>query len=363
MSLEAILKDPRFRLPLKKDPKVNFYPYLSGLLDEYIAALEVTPDFLEVYPKIRFMEDEFLAKVKTVATMVKAIFEDPDNAYKNFERLMGGAFNMLYNHDYCEAQIDEGTEFYRCVGSDKLEGKSRFFHAAFELPHFLGPTRFTQIGLPALYLTNCLVAGYLESRTASLDDFQAVKLRNRIRLTMLDLDYTLGDSSDELEGLKQQRMGILYPLYAACFVIYEGTDRNPQEYLLPGFLLQWLRTGRGLTYQGIYYPSTKTASAGFTRRFYNLVMPPRDRLAQGWCPYLKDFVFEMSEVCRWKTHQIEIETYFAANYPALGSINDDVTTIEWPTSSTPQDYADTEPGRMEFFMRYEPDMAVKPIDF
>lgn len=276
---------------------------------------------------------------------------------------MSAAFNMLYDHNYCEAQISEGTELFRCVGADTFQLKPRFFHAPFDIPQVMAPTRFTELGVPALYLTNSLIAGYLESRTNTIDEFQAVKFRNRIRLTMLDLDYTVGNSADPVEGLKQQRMGILYPLYAACFVIYEGNDKNPQEYVLPGFLLHWLRNGKGLTFQGILYPSTKTVSPGYSKRFYNLVMPPLERSVRGWCPYLKDLVFEMSEVCSWPVHQEAIEAYFTLNYPAMGDINEDISTIEWPNGSPPVNYADTEPGHMEFYMRCEPAMAVKPIDF
>jgi hypothetical protein len=365
MNLEEILRDPRFHLPVKNSTGGPYKEFIVRLLQDYIGTLEANPDFLSIYSTIKITESTFLNKVKVAAAEVVKILEHRRDGASDTPALVGNLmlrliFTMYMPQSYV-TQIPENTIFYRCIGSDTEELQSRFFHAPFEIPEKVDDTRFSIPGIPSLYLANSLSGGYLECRAKTMNRFQAAKFENKIPLAMLNLDYHLGDISGVEDELEHQRIGSLYPLFAACFSVYEDDDKNPQEYMVPQLVTNWLREGK--IFDGILYSSTKTASLNYKEHFYNLVLPPKVIADSGHCIWLRDTAFNMSDICYWNRHHGDILTFFTTDYPNIGFINKAVETIEWPEGSAAIAYQDTDPGQMEFFMRNHVSMIVKTIKF
>ena len=366
MNLEEILHDPRFRLPLVNAGKEDFLNFLADLFDAYIAELHRAPALLGAYPAQHMLTDDFIATARQISDDVLEILElrvagSPD-CWTKFEHFMERiTWAMMIPQSYI-ANLPKGAEYFRCVQSRAAEPKSRFFHTPFHMREKVRHSRFSLDGVPSLYLANSLSSGYLECRAPGMDHFQAAKFKSNLDLKLLNLDYHLGLVTTPEDGFNHQRLGVLYPFYAACFTIYSDGSNFPEEYILSMMVASWVKH-RGV-FDGILYPSTKTASVNFNHRFINLVFPPKLSTRRGYCTYLKDKVFDMSEVCTWTKDQAEIEAYFTANYPASGAIiNPDVITIEWPVGNGATPYDETNIGQMEYFMHHHDDMLTKTIDF
>lgn len=365
MNLEEILHDPRFSLPLENTGKIDFLTFLTAHFDEYIGELTRDRALLGPYRIQSMLTDEFISTSRQIADDVLKILQlrfsgNPDY-WQKFERFIDNlTWVMMIPQSYI-ADLPKDAVYYRCAGYDTIIPKDWFFHLPFDKRQLSRPGRFSLDGVPSLYLANSLSSGYLECRAASMAHFQAAKFQNKIALKLLNLDYHLEPlTSDEIE-LNHQRLGVLYPFYAACFTIYADGSNFIEEYTLSTMVTQWVKQ-RGI-FDGILYPSTKTPPPNFSDRFINLVFPPKTDAASGHCTYLKDKVFHMSDGCAWMRDQAAIGTYFAANFPAVGVINPDVNTIEWPAGSGPSRYEETEIGQMEFFMHHHDDMMAKTIDF
>ncbi len=363
MILEDILKSPEFRLPGVNISSKPFIFYVEQKIQQYIhhistsytdlfkdASLKILA-FREYCDLVTHLGHSLLRIIRVYNASKQA------EAYIEFKKLMSDVGVYLSNRDGAVYLMSPTDTFYRCKYPDTagLRPQEHFFHTPFDLSHKSKSTRFSFNGFPSMYLTNAMIVGYLETRATAMDNFQGVKIKSRIPLSFLDIDYTLPPSHLKLSDkpkfdLQLQMKGLVYPLLLCCYC--EQNDpaaAAPQEYIIPQFLVRWV-IDNNIIFSGIKYQSTRIHNPNYKGEFFNLIVPPLEIKDIGYCAKLKK-QFLMSEPCSATLSQKEIADYYKSEFAKIGYINNQVSTIEW--NSGMELYEKTEIGQMEFYIKNE----------
>ena len=356
MKLLTLLSDPEYSLPLVNNSGLTFVEFLENKFQKYIYELKNSVDLLDGLNNILQSHSELIRLTEVLAVEVIEIIKLKkqgynSESYQRFNSLMS-SFNTFFRTIDSITYLD--ATFYRAVNTEgknpgDLLNQARLFHAPFEYSTKVGCGRFSYQGVPFLYLSTNIITSYLETQTNSLNFFQAAKFNNKIPLTVLDFEYripTLVGSTVQYEQ-NLQRLALLLPLLISCFATVNEKDIAPDEYIIPQTLCEWMRNTN--IFDGIQYPSTKI-NGNFKKDFYCIVIPPQTfpKDGKGYCTYLRDNLFHMSQVCSWEHHQVEINTHFTSTFTAGIQINSQVETLEW--NSKVLEYEMTEIGQMEYYL-------------
>jgi hypothetical protein len=260
----------------------------------------------------------------------------------------------MFGHKCTFFSLPPTENLYRAKFDKKmLKPQDWFFHAPFEKSDYVNSTRFAIPGYPAIYLANSVVGCYRELGCKELEGFQAVKYQAATSLPFLNLDYNqpaigLKTTNPSEYDMQLQAKGIIYPLLLCCNTQRMEDKPAPSEYIIPQFLLRWIKRSGGLLY-GIKYPSTRFLTPPNEGTFYNIVIPPVVDCDRGHCEKLKKLL-KLSQPCGITQHLVDAENYFAARHVTSNPINENVQKVEWEGAVS--EYEKIELGKMEFYLRH-----------
>lgn len=357
MNIEEILNSPDFGLPILNTTGSPYSTFLNDKLDAYSATLNNSSDIYENFTSRLLSADELISKVHESSSQLTEIVSTQRKGQHASAILMFDEF-MKKNKKFLFSQAtvfnaNAGMSLYRAKNDNVIKPQDHFFHGPFQLSPYIGATRYAFAGQPTLYLANSIVVAYLETRTTDISTFQAVRLVNKIPLSLLNFDFTSPPkelkSLNPIEYEKQVTIkALLYPLYLTCYTINsDETAVAPLEYLIPQLFNHWLREYR-FSLDGIRFSSTKVHSDKYQNKFYNIIIPPKQFPITGHCPFLKN-IFEMSDVCAWTRDESAINQYFSSSFKG-DMINEDVIQVESSTGDAVK-YCNCDLGRMEYFMK------------
>jgi hypothetical protein len=371
MRLEDLLNQPEYSLPARNNTGRPFLFFLNSTIESYLHKINSSQDLLEDYHSGLVLDlAEFKEIVNFYGSKIIEVIRyynqyDIVKATNTFNELMKPIAPIINNYEGAMFYSGRKADFYRSkfFPTTDLQDKTRFFHTPYELSGKVSGTRFSPPGIPALYLANSLVVGYLEVRATSITTFQGVRFKPNSQLSFLDIDFNKPDivlktTKPDLYNEQMQIKGLLFPLLLACYTIQEGNGVVvPPEYIIPQFLTKWVRDNNRLT-QGIKYSSTKISKPPFSGTFYNLIIPTINVKEEGYCDELKK-LFQMSDVCSGELHKADFDTTYNAEFFLGMNINPMIDKVE--LDNVISEYNATELGKMEFFLNRK--LSVNKISF
>jgi len=239
MQLEAILNLDEFHLPAQNTGSETFTMFAERKIESYIRQIAISPgDLLTGFGSQLIDLHEYQQSVEQlgrglISVMKKARSINPHEAYPAFAEIMKKAGIFLTGHKGAIFIMKPRVAYYRAkpsTASTTLYPKSYFFHVRPKV----AVTRFAPAGVPALYLANSVIGGYIETRASQLDSFQWIRFHSRMPLSFLDLDYNKPDPllrATDLDEYEQQLQikGLIYPLLLCCTALKEGLTLPPKN--------------------------------------------------------------------------------------------------------------------------------------
>lgn len=305
----------------------------------------------------------FSADKKTVENLItdikKAIDEYldgyPSRAYDSIGKAhyIKGIVSILETRKY-----KAGTQFYRLRHQEDnfAKNKTELFHIAFDIRGKVATQRYSIPGFPCLYLANSIYVAWEEIRRKPLSQIQAARFESTKPLHFLDLNTEIYCSDNTtIQSLSNDTLWNYikcWPLIAACSVkVSDDQASFKPEYIIPQLLLQRVRD-EGIL-DGIRFSSThidlKTVKS--KGKFYNLVIPVKDRKDKGHCDSLNS-LFKMTEVVSWQLMDAAVGHLHKSTPVSTNKINQNVESIEIIKGGThPYEYSPF--SQMEIYLNNE----------
>jgi len=301
MEFRDLVKDSFFHLPKEAPKNTSYREFIFDLLDQYLLLLSTL--------KNKTVNIEGLSKPKRISTTIKIQDEfikglkrtihlyldgQPSNAYAQFQDTINyrtGKYKKILN--ISSFHTDENFYRIRLKQENFALSSKEMFHIPFELRGKVTTQRYSIPGFPSLYLAKTLYVGWEELHRPSLNNFQAVRLKNVKKLKYLDL--TASNISENLTSDKAYKYLMTWPLIACCSIkVGDYSDPFKPQYIVPQLLTQWIRNNKEL--DAIKYNSTHitTNDIETTGDLYNIVLPVRDNKDSGYCDNLTN-MFEITE--------------------------------------------------------------------
>ena len=292
-------------LPIvQKDKSLTFRECLYKAFDTFLSDLDkLSPKNLGL---VSFSSDK-----KTIVNLIedikKAIDEYldgyPSRAYESIDKApyISAILSVLGTGKY-----KENTQFYRLRHKEDnfSNNKTELFHIAFDIRGKVATQRYSIPGFPCLYVANSIYVAWEELRRRPLSQIQAARFESAKPLKFLDLVTEIYCADKATIHATPESVLWSYvkcwPLIAACSVkVADDKASFKPEYIVPQLLLQKVRDEGKL--DGIRFSSTHinlndVKSKG---KFYNLVIPVKDRKDKGHCDSLNS-LFKMTEVVSWQ---------------------------------------------------------------
>jgi hypothetical protein len=189
----------------------------------------------------------------------------------------------------------------REINDKSIPTKEEMFHIPFEMRHKVQDYRYSNHGIPSIYLGQSIYDCYIELNSPSLDDFWvslfAFSHINLIDLTLSSKFYDISVLIDYVKKDEEKYYAnldrfvddvLLWPLIMACSIPCKyPEDSFQQEYIIPQILYQFCSEFN--KFIGIKYMSTKTKYVNQHIHQYamvNYALPAHDVRRSGYCPKL-----------------------------------------------------------------------------
>lgn len=250
----------------------DFVSTLQKLYSDYIDLL------------FRFCPEEIAEKVRIVCSKIidsinHYLYGFPAKAYYDFERLMNQLMKQplkLYEKSFYElfnTTYNDPLDLFRVVGvsDNRKYNRTRVFHTPYNLRSLVSTSRYSIAGFPSLYLGTSIDLCREEVRLNPYDKFEIASLfkldrdwyESSIEINVIELALKPQDFINEninegntnritnrqfpnrflRSNIVQSAYVIWYPLIAACsYIRVNKSDPFAVEYIIPQFLMQWVRT-------------------------------------------------------------------------------------------------------------------------
>ena len=235
-------------------------------------------------------------------------------AYSTFNCLMDSVKDFLLyvdigKKDYRCNMIDS---YYRIIPDKETHNYQYMLHIPLKKRYVASTNRFSIPGMPCSYLASELTLCWYECgmpvtfQMAKYDiNLDTANGKELLRLDINPLQTAISLRSQfynniSEEDVKEYIKSVCYtfPLVAACSVVVENKDvKFIEEYVLPQMLMAWIKSTTKVA--GIRYNSDVKNELARNWCDYNIALPVRDDIADGYCGYLtslfKNSMTETSE--------------------------------------------------------------------
>jgi hypothetical protein len=315
------------------EKKETFDAFLRTVFDKYLVQMQniVDPDFPQICSDInRSREVTTLLCDQITSSLVHHLAGRASMAYQEFDEVLG---NKDVDVISLSASLGEATIRHPDVielkgGAAFLESSTRpimyrmrvpngpvpnglsreeIFHPPFDQRHLVHNQRYSNAGLPCLYLGSSTWVCWEELGRPDLDKVFVSLFRFAEDVSVLDFSLPPMEAWNKYKQVQEalrtpnpyrkksleflatygphfvQDYVRLWPLIAACSVKRSAPGSFHPQYIIPQMLLQWVCSAKKV--DGIRYFSTRSARQGFTHA--NLAFPTRIIKHKGRCSHLQ----------------------------------------------------------------------------
>lgn len=356
VSIQEFFSSKKLSLPIiQNDKSLTFRECLYKAFDDFLDYLD------KLSPKgLGFVS--FSVEKKPIENLIKDIKQAIDDYLDGYPARAYDFLNAPYIAPILSilesGKYKKDTQFYRLRHKEDNFSKSKteLFHIAFDIRGRVATQRYSIPGFPCLYLANSIYVAWEELRRKPLSQIQAARFESTKPLKYLDLvteiycaDKSIIDSTDESLLWNYIKC---WPLIAACSVkVADDQASFKPEYIVPQLLLQKVRDEGKL--DGIRFSSThiNLNSVKSKGKFYNLVIPVKDRKDRGHCDSLNS-LFKMTEVVSWQLMDAAVGHLHKSTPISTTRINQNVESIEIIKGGThPYEYSPF--SQMEIYLNKE----------
>lgn len=258
--------------------------------------------------------------------------------------------------------------FYRSrIDKNRITSKSQMFHLPFSKKELSTTQRFSNPGLPCLYLSNSIYVSWEELNRPPINEVYVSRFQQEnFSLNILDISLTPKQVEFYYEATKDAikddadcydksvfRYLNIWPLSFICSLIVDNENASfKQEYIFPQFLLQWVTSEKDV--DGIKYSSVKSNSLNkedYTV-YVNYVFPPKKIEQADFCTQLTQS-FKLTEPVSFETLNVTDPNSIFMNKKWIDNLKYkvmiDVNSLEL-IKGYKMLYTDTIFGKMEMFL-------------
>ncbi|WP_321991488.1 hypothetical protein [Marispirochaeta aestuarii] len=273
-------------------------------------------------------------KIKNCCRELNKILREYENghvfkSYDLFDKMMHGLNHSLNAIIVNGKKPDDflNKDFYRMrLSSSILSNKKEIFHTPISLRRKINSQRYSVPGLPCLYLSSSVYTCWAEMNKPNIQDLHVSRyvlddlaIVNILNFTMIDpkrlfyrdkIHEFRGDNQMYIERIEPQFLIdaiILWPLLFVCSL--KGSDKSDfykPEYIIPQFLLQWIRTNHDL--KGIAYFSTDLDTKNIDPFYCINYVFPVESDASEICTYLSN-IFKLTDPYRCDVIENTVSAY------------------------------------------------------
>lgn len=357
MTLQELFKSRLLFLPKKIPDEKNYREVVNKMFADYINLLNslsikkfqvIGNTSLTNFEMIIQRQQEFIDGIKR---SIEFYYDGyPFKAYEEFSKVMSyrvSKFGSMLN----VGEFEEQNNFYRIRTKldNKIYSPNEMFHIPFELRGKVSTQRYSIPGFPSLYLGTTLYIAWEELNRPKLDEFQAVRLENTKPIKYLDLTFSnlnLIVINGKLTK-NAYRFLMTWPLIAACSIsVKDYSDNFKPEYLIPQFLLQWIRTNKDV--DGIKYNSTHIKRNVIKGHLglCNLVLPVKENKDEGFCTQLTN-MFNITETISWQLMEFSMGgMHYISTQEEINELDSKLPKLEI-IKGIKSDYSRTSFGKLE----------------
>lgn len=292
---QEILKNPIFQLPVSRTDGKSYNDQLHDHLMKFRSIYDKLSDGkLDVRPQNYANEAEltglsvksFLDKfIESILDSVSLYLDGrPGRAYHTFANALN-LYAERFSNRMATTQMNPPQTFYRMRKTENetmtLFSKREMFHMPFSKRGQIVSQRFSISGYPSLYLGDSVYVCWKELGCPPIETIQLVRLESTKPLHLLELSPTPGGGGHESVSYFQV---MTWPLtVACCHRVAQSTDSFKPEYIIPQFLLQWIRDKK--LFDGIRYKSNHLETEHYetTGRLNNIVLPAQNNFMYDYC--------------------------------------------------------------------------------
>ncbi|MCY8328871.1 RES domain-containing protein [Bacillus spizizenii] len=346
-------------IPIERTGGDNLDAFMENVYTEYIEELHKLPN-RKSFDSSKITKIESFAQqiTKTIELYldgyVHLAYAEFDKGMKIFSEEVNIEELLLYNID----SIRIPCKFFRMRTSNtEVFSKDDMFHIPFEKRGIIRTNRFSIPGFPCLYLGSSSLVCWEELGRPDLNTtYTSVFHLEDEDIKILDLSVSPKELADNLKKFfeitfrrkiyKFNAYFMTWILISACLIrVKKQKDIFKPEYIIPQFLLEWVKQPESSEYWGICYLSSKINRQTIEnyKLYKNYAIPVRQRKDSGHCSLLGE-TFQISDPVAWETFQ---------------SLKDSPESLPFKnplfpeTEGTHHDYHKTELGRLEaFLIRY-----------
>lgn len=250
-------------------------------------------------------------------------------AYNKFDKMMHRLNSNLESIIVSGKRPDDflNNNFYRMRHSSTiLSKKEEIFHTPLNLRRKINSQRYSVPGLPCLYLSSSVYTCWVEMDKPNIQDLHVSRyimddsaIVDILNFTMIDpkrlfyqdkIHEFRGDSLMYIERLEPPFLIdaiILWPLLYVCSL--KGSDKSDfykPEYIIPQFLLQWIRENYSI--KGIAYFSTDLDTRNIDPYYCINYVFPVESDANETCSYLSS-IFKLTDPYRCDVIENTVSAY------------------------------------------------------
>ncbi len=307
LTISELLASEVALLPKRYDKDIE--SYLRQLFDKYMVLIGDLGTNEPAANAVRIKTEEIRALADDVLqTLDHYLSGRTSDAYQVFSNAMDRARTWIADlvlplgellGGPAEREQGRFGHLYRLRTGPLTQYKQQdLFHIPFEKRQLVGSQRYSIPGLPSLYLGSSLWISWEELGRPDFSLLHASRFEGSGHLRVLDFGWSTSlaknlsgfagsENAMELFGKFTEGQAIIWPLIAACSLVrrHPGTPFAP-EYIIPHFVLQWVRKEKDL--DGIRYFSTRVARMdNAANRAFNYVFPVRQKAPEGICGELR----------------------------------------------------------------------------
>ncbi len=188
MTIQELLKDDFFNLPLKQPKNKPFDKFIEDFLNEFLEKIKNLNEGFQEFDTY-FIKNTQEKIVKGLVRTVKEYYNgNPYEAYKELDKTLRNDLKDLYVI-IKQKTYEKNENFYRIRIKKENYGLNRkdLFHIPFELRGKVNTQRYSIPGFPSLYLGRTIYVCWEELNRPKIDDFQVMRLESTKPIKFLDL--------------------------------------------------------------------------------------------------------------------------------------------------------------------------------